>query len=147
MEFVAAFILALLVSLLFAVRSRKGASLTQALVFFFILFMAGIAGQYWIIPFGPVLWGVSWMPLLFIVLIVTLLFASPSPRQHPVKETENDRSVQGAVVISLLLWILLLLLLIAVVVGYSKRHHTDIPEKPDDITLIEFNESWNTIKF
>jgi hypothetical protein len=69
-------------------------------------------------------------------LIVTLLFASPSPRQHRKKEAENDENVQGAVVISLLLWILLLVLLIAVLVGYSKRHDSDPEENPAKITQL-----------
>lgn len=122
MEFLAAFILAFLVTLIFAMGYRgSGSSLTQIAVLFFILFMAGIAGQYWIMPFGPVLWGISWLPLLFIVLVVTLLFAAPPP--YPVKKRKAEEKAEDSpvkVVISIGVWLILLALLIAAIIGYNK---------------------------
>lgn len=122
MEFLAAFILALLVTIIFAMGYRgSGSSLTQIAVLFFILFMAGIAGQYWIVPFGPVLWGISWLPLLFIVLVVTLLFAAPPP--YPVKKRKAEEKAGDSpvrVAISIGVWLILLALLIAAIIGYNR---------------------------
>ena len=122
MEFLAAFILAFLITLIFAMGYRgSGSTLTQIAVLFFILFMAGIAGQYWIVPFGPVLWGISWLPMLFIVLVVTLLFAAPPP--YPVntrKTTDPGKDNPAKVAIGVGIWIILLALLMAAIIGYNK---------------------------
>lgn len=122
MEFLAAFILAFLVTLIFAMGYRgSGSSLTQIAVLFFILFIAGIAGQYWIMPFGPVLWGISWLPLLFIVLVVTLLFAAPPP--YAVKKRKAEEKAEDSpakMVVSIGVWIILLSLLMAAIIGYNK---------------------------
>jgi hypothetical protein len=135
MIFIAAFILALLISLVFAMRNRNGSSWIQLTLFFFILFMAGVAGQFWIIPFGPVWQGVSWLPLLFIMLIVTLLFAAPLPghRHTRVIDKKPDETVTAVVAISVFFWLLLFVLLIAVIAGYAKRSNKvlPIPEKPE----------------
>src|SRR5258706_3315755 len=93
------FILALLISLLFAPGYRRG-SYSPLLIFFFILFLAGIASQYWITPFGPVWLGISWMPLLFIILIFAFLFAAPSPYERK-NISKTEKQAVSAVAIAL----------------------------------------------
>ena len=71
--------------------------------------MAGIASQYWITPFGPVLYGISWMPLLFIILIFTFLFAAPSPyERRNISKTNDEKQAASAAVaaMSIYLWLL-----------------------------------------
>ncbi len=121
MSIFAAFFLALLISLLFAPGYRKG-SFTPLIVFFFILFMAGVASQYWITPFGPAWWGISWGPLLFILLIFSFLFAAPSPyKSKDVTKTTGEEQVAAAsAVISLFIWLLFTMLLIAIIIGVFK---------------------------
>ena len=118
-QILGAFILSLLISLMFAPGYRKG-SFAPLAIFFFILFMAGIASQYWITPFGPVLYGISWMPLLFIILIFTFLFAAPSPyeRRNISKTNDEKQSASAAVAaMSIYLWLLFTILFIAIIVG------------------------------
>jgi hypothetical protein len=139
MIFIAAFILAFLISLIFATRNRSSSSWTQLILFFFILFMAGVAGQFWIVPFGPVWQGVSWLPLLFIMLVVTLLFAAPLPgHRHSRIDRKTDESVTAVVAISVFFWLLLFVLLIAVIAGYAKRSNKvlPIPEKPEIASIL-----------
>lgn len=120
MSIFGAFILALLISLLFAPGYRKGSYMPLA-IFFFILFMAGIASQYWITPFGPVWYGISWMPILLVILIFTFLFAAPSPyeRRRIVKSNDDEKQAASAAVaaISIYLWLLFTILFIAIIVG------------------------------
>jgi hypothetical protein len=116
MSIFAAFILALLISLLFAPGYRKGSYLPLAL-FFFLLFLAGVASQYWITPFGPVWWGVSWGPLGFILLLFTLLFIVPSPYERTVVKTNVAETPPATAAISIFMWLLLLMLLVAIVLG------------------------------
>src|SRR3954463_6664290 len=120
MSIFAAFILALLISLLFAPGYRRG-SYAPLVIFFFILFMAGIASQYLITPFGPVWYGISWMPILLIILIFTFLFAAPSPYERRRIANSNDDEKQpasaAAAAISIYVWLLFTILLIAIIVG------------------------------
>ena len=121
MSILAAFIIALLFSLLFSTGYRKGGSLVPLGMFFLILFMATLAGNYWIVPFGPLLWGVAWLPLIFIGIISALLFVAPSPRTKiraaDSQTEEADSAVTG---ISIFIWVLFIVFLIAVVAGYYK---------------------------
>ena len=119
MSIFAAFIIALLFSLLFSSGYRKGGSIVPLGMFFLILFMATLAGHHWIIPFGPILWGVAWLPLIFIGIISALLFLAPSPRTKiraaDVKAEDAYSEVTG---ISIFIWILFIVFLIAVIAGY-----------------------------
>ena len=121
MSILAAFIIALLFSLLFSSGYRKGGSLVPLGIFFLILFMATLVGHHWIVPFGPILWGVAWLPLIFIGIIAALLFVAPSPRTKiravDAKTEEADSAVTG---ISVFIWILFIVFLIALIAGYYK---------------------------
>ena len=82
--------------------------------------MAGIASQYWITPFGPVLYGISWMPLLIIILIFTFLFAAPSPyERRNISKTNNEKQTASTAVAAMriYLWLLFTILFIAIIVG------------------------------
>ena|ERR1035437_2807489 len=122
MSIFAAFIIALLFSLFFSSGYRKGSSLVPLGMFFLILFMATLAGHYWVVPFGPILWGVAWLPLIFIGIISALLFVAPSPRTKiravDAKAEEADLAVTG---ISIFIWVLFIVFLIAVIAGITNK--------------------------
>jgi small-conductance mechanosensitive channel len=128
MEVVIAFVVALVISALFSSRYRSAGSYVPLLVFFVILFMAILAGQFWLTPFGPVFWGISWIPLFFVGLIFAfvLVAAAPFPgsRRKTVKEEIAEEEATG-VAIGIFTWLLIIALIIAVVTGYYKR--TDEP--------------------
>ena len=122
MSILGALILALLISLLFSPGYRRGAY-APLLIFFFILFMAGIASQYWIPPFGPVWYGVSWIPMLFIILIFTLLFAAPSPyERRSITKTNDEKQAAStaSAAISIYVWLIFIILFIAILVGHFR---------------------------
>ena len=119
MQIFASFIIAFGFSLLFLVGYRsKALSTSYVFLFFLILFMTGLAAQYWIIPFGPTIYGVSWMPLLGMMLIVSLLFAAPSPYQNTgYKRVRKDSDATIPIPAGIFTWVLLVILTIAVIVG------------------------------
>lgn len=123
MGILAALIIALLVSLIFSAIYRNG-PLSSLLIFFLILFMGGMAAQFWIVPFGPVVWGVAWLPLLFIVLIFAFLFSTPVPFQRNATKADEKNTIAAPVVLALniFIWALLVLLLVAVVAGYYRTN-------------------------
>ncbi|MDZ4667422.1 MAG: hypothetical protein SGJ00_06005 [bacterium] len=123
MSIFVAFLIALLVSGLFSSPYlSKGSSMAPLAIFFFFLFLAGIAGGYWIVPFGPVILGVAWLPLLFIIFVVAILFSAPPPHQRAIA-TSGEKTEMGALAaVSIFTWILFVILLIAVFAGVFQSH-------------------------
>lgn len=63
-------------------RATEDVGIGLAMLFFFlILFPLLLAGNAWLTPYGPVLMGVSWLPLVFFGLLLTLLIAAIAPRE------------------------------------------------------------------
>jgi len=114
MGILAVFIIALLISLLFSSGYRNRPSIVPFIIFFLVLFMAGLAGRFWIVPYGPLLWGVAWIPLFFLVLLFAFLFSAP-----PLHTRRSDRA-EAAEAISIFVWLLFCVLLIAVIAGFLR---------------------------
>ena len=124
MAILAAFIVAFLVSLVFIPRYRsRGTSITYLGVLFLFLFMGGIAAQFWIIPFGPVYWGISWLPMVFFIIILALLFESPSLHSRQLYEKANDEKVESntEAAMNVFIWIVLICLGAAILIGYLAK--------------------------
>lgn len=123
MSILAAFLIALFFSVLFSSPYRsKGASMAPLALFFLVLFLAGIAGGYWIVPFGPVIWGVAWLPLLSIIFVVAILFSAPPPHQRTIASSGEKTEMGAFAAISIFTWILFVVLLIAVLAGIFQSH-------------------------
>ncbi len=124
MSIAAAFIIALLISMIFLSPTgyrRDRIAVVPVILFFTVLFMAGIAAQYWITPFGPIIWGVSWLPVLFMVLLFSILLSSPPVRYHRRELAAGEPATGSAEPISPLVWAMLVLLLTAIIIGVSRK--------------------------
>ncbi|WP_017732017.1 hypothetical protein [Nafulsella turpanensis] len=97
--------------------------------FFVVLFLSIWAASLWVSPFGPVYWGIAWIPLLFIGIIVALLLsAMPSPPAN-TETSASDNGMDenasrkdfgiGVATLSGIFWMFLVILLVAVVIGYT----------------------------
>jgi hypothetical protein len=107
---------------------RDMGTLPGAVFLFLILVFFIWAGGIWLVPFGPTLWGVSWLPFLIVGLIVALLIAALSPPAPPprtpaeaVEEAEREREQEAvaATAFGVVFWVLLIGLIGAVVVNYA----------------------------
>jgi hypothetical protein len=118
MKIFVSFIISFVFSLFFVVLYRnKPISPSWVIVFFLLLFMSGLAAQYWVIPFGPTIYGIHWMPILTVILIITFLFASPSPQQRSSMSGEKEPVALFPVVSAFYMWMVLIILLLAVIIG------------------------------
>ena len=94
-----------------------------------LIFLAIWAGGLWITPVGPTLWGVAWLPLFFVGLIMALFWASigvsanatqlrpTRPAQGPgLQATDrNERHAQAAAgILSIFFWALLVILMVPI---------------------------------
>lgn len=95
----------------------------QSLLFLFlILLLAMWVGSAWIKPWGPVWYGSSWLSLLVIGLIFSLLILAVSapPGRGPRERREAEKDPQflaGVTIFGLYFWALIVILLLGVVMS------------------------------
>jgi len=86
----------------------------SGLFLFVLLFLVTWAITAWAAPWGPAVWGVSWLLVLIVAGFVALLVlvAAPVPRygEAGVEPTSSEG-------VGILFWVLILLLLFAAIVG------------------------------
>src|SRR2546423_1401947 len=113
----AAFIVALLILLIFSLFSKR--PMSGLWIFFLIIFLATWAGQLWITPFGPIVWGVSWIPLFIVALFFSFLIFALLPPVVVVTKAEENKAEEGAaMVFGTFFWIMLILLIASIIAGY-----------------------------
>ena len=66
-----------------------GMGLTM-LFFFLVLFPMLLAGNRWVVPYGPVFMGVTWIPILLLGLFLALMLAAVTPRRPRGKSTATS---------------------------------------------------------
>lgn len=121
-ELFVALIIGFLLTLIFATGFRRSGAWASAMIFFILIFLATWAGGLWLVPFGPVVFGVYWLPFLMVGLIFALILAATTPIEPPHKPsdvaTEMKEGAETRVIFDLFLWGGVILLSIAIVLGY-----------------------------
>jgi len=116
---------ALLFSLLlvYGLRRRVPGPLNGILFLFLIIFMFTWAVGSWLVPVGPVHWGISWLGYLLVAVVVSLLLATLlppfRPRSRIIPKAEVDETVRNRefsrtleVTFGILFWVMILVLFI-----------------------------------
>jgi hypothetical protein len=88
-DFLFAAVFAVLLTLIFSTLFRRKGPWSRGLVFFLIVFLAAWAGGVWLLPFGPTLFGVTWLPFLIAGLFVALILAAALPPQMTEEPSEK----------------------------------------------------------
>ena len=129
LELFFALIIALVLSSLFALATRRGFQWPGFLWFFLIVFLATWASGVWLKPFGPSLWGSYWLPFVLAGLIFVLFIAISSPEQPPknrhetidmLERIEQEKKLDQFtyVTLSIFFWILFFVLITAIIIRY-----------------------------
>jgi hypothetical protein len=113
----AAFLITLFVVLIFSLFSKR--PLRGLWLAFFIIFLATWSGQLWISPFGPVSWGIAWIPLVMVSVFFVILIAAFSP-PVPAGNQPASAAEGGAVALGFFFWLLLILLILSIGLGYYR---------------------------
>lgn len=117
-------ITAILLTVIFAAGFRGTRSWDGLLLFFLIIFLATWAGGLWITPTGPLLFGISWLPAVFVGLLFALVLVALIPPQWTPRDytsSDVDTRSAGEVIVAgfgMFFWLLLLFLILAIVFGY-----------------------------
>jgi hypothetical protein len=91
---------------------------------FFLIFLVAWAGGVWLPPFGPVLLGGHWLPILFTAFLVVLLLLAlipprpPRSRREAIQQAEQQMGSESA--LGVFFWILVIGLSIAIIVHYLR---------------------------
>lgn len=131
-EFSFSVIIALVFSVVFAWIIRRQGPRGGFFWFFLIILLATWAGGIWIAPIGPMLWGVYWLPFIFIAFIFSVILSisshhrKPRTREETLKEIEDARKGEALeeltyVTLNLFFWFLLAALATAIVIRYVTR--------------------------
>jgi hypothetical protein len=124
--FFAAVFSMILVSLL----KRRGPGPASGLLFYFaLLFLAIWAFSSWMVPIGPPIWGVSWIGILIVALLLSLFLAAVTvaiesgggTSANPT-EPENESAKAIGVGFGLFFCLLALLLVAAIVAGHLRGY-------------------------
>ncbi|MGZ3900630.1 MAG: hypothetical protein ACXVNM_04385 [Bacteroidia bacterium] len=120
-EIVAAFLMALIITVFFSGVLKHSGPWDAIWLVFITIFLASWAGYLWINPFGPMVMGVSIMPIFVVGLIFAFILAAVTvPKRRVVKDLEIKEDIPSdtKVAIGIFFWIVLILLVVAIVTGY-----------------------------
>lgn len=117
----AAFVVALILALLFGAAFGGRKFWRGFILFFLIIFLVGWSSQLWIMPFGPVWWGVAWLPLIFVAVVFSFLMLAFTPRVNGATESSDKNSQKSSgVALGIFFWFLVVMLVTSVALGYYR---------------------------
>jgi hypothetical protein len=107
--------------LIYGIRRKVPGPLNGVLFLFLIIFMFTWAIGSWLVPVGPVHWGISWLGYLLVSILVSLLLATILPPVRPgsrviakpeIDETVRNRELSRTLEITfgILFWVMILVL-------------------------------------
>jgi hypothetical protein len=114
----AAFLATLFIVLIFSMFSRR--PIGGLWIFIFIIFLATWSGQLWITPFGPVGWGIAWLPLFMVAIFFSFLIFALLPPVSVTPKDETKAEEGAAVAFGIFFWIMFILLIASIIAGYYR---------------------------
>jgi hypothetical protein len=104
---------------LFSERTPLG-SFWLLLLFVFLLTWAGGT---WLVPFGPTLFEVTWLPFLVAGIFITIILAATVPNAPPqpttVEEVREEQAAESALGgLTIFFWVTLLFSIAAIILAY-----------------------------
>jgi hypothetical protein len=126
---VTALVIAVTLSYLFALNLKHRGRRSGFFWFFLIIFMITWAGGTWLMPFGPSMRGLQWLPFAVAGLLGAVIVSFLAGRRYPtsrhetidlLERVEEEREFDKATYLSLnfVFWGVLALLLLAIVFRY-----------------------------
>lgn len=127
--FIAALLIALLITAISALIFRRTGPWGTAWTFFLFLFLALWTVSIYIRNVGPVYWGIAWLPLLFSAVVLALLLVTIIPSANRLRDESFTNAKTGNLNPAekirdsseprsgRLFWILIVILIVAIVVG------------------------------
>jgi hypothetical protein len=110
-----------IVSLAFGTKGPWG----SLLWFFLVVSLFAWAGGVWLVPFGPMFWGIGWLPIIIMGFLVALILTAASPRTPRWRRASQEEVTSEAgtrAAIDVIFWVVIICLLI-----FGIGHYTSYP--------------------
>ena len=110
-----------IVSLAFGTKGPWG----SLLWFFLVVSLFAWAGGVWLVPFGPMFWGIGWLPIIIMGFLVALILTAASPRTPRWRKASQEEVTSAAgtrAAIDVIFWVVIICLLI-----FGLGHYTSYP--------------------
>jgi hypothetical protein len=114
-------IIVLIVSRAFGTKGPWG----SLLWFFLVVSLFAWAGGVWLVPFGPMFWGIGWLPIIIMGFLVSLILTAASPRTPRWRRASKEEVTSEAgtrAVVDVIFWVVIICLLI-----FGLGHYTPYP--------------------
>ena len=114
-------IIVLIVSRAFGTKGPWG----SLLWFFLVVSLFAWAGGVWLVPFGPMFWGIGWLPIIIMGFLVSLILTAASPRTPRWRKASKEEVTSEAgtrAVVDVIFWVVIICLLI-----FGIGHYTSYP--------------------
>ena len=93
--------------------------------FFLVVSLFAWAGGVWLVPFGPMFWGIGWLPIIIMGFLVSLILTAASPRTPRWRKASQEEATSEAgtrAVVDIIFWVVIICLLI-----FGLGHYTSYP--------------------
>ena len=114
-------IIVLIVSRAFGTKGPWG----SLVWFFLVVSLFAWAGGVWLVPFGPMFWGIGWLPIIIMGFLVSLILTAASPRTPRWRRASKEEVTSEAgtrAVVDIIFWVVIICLLI-----FGLGHYTSYP--------------------
>jgi hypothetical protein len=111
--------------LLFTTLFRTKGPWNNLVLFFIVIFLSTWAGGIWLYPFGPYLWGITWLPFMLVALFITVLLISVTPPKEgtTVELVDQNKKEAEKKMIKKSVSAFLVVIIIALVVAIIGRYY------------------------
>jgi hypothetical protein len=123
-DLLVALLVGIVLTIVFAALFRNTGPWGAWWAFLLIVVLATWAGGLWITPFGPPIWGYTWLPFLLVGVFFALLIAAATPvPRRPLNRVERGKAQEAAAetatALGIFFWVLIVGLGIAIVLAYA----------------------------
>lgn len=133
--FIFAIIIAIVVTAIFSYGFKNTGPWGNIWVFFAIIFLVALVAGEWTTPVGPAIYGIYWIPVMFITLVIAFIIAASTPTPGGMRpfrrkrkidsnniENENDINPEAetTAAISVFVYVIIILLIIAAIAGWFR---------------------------
>jgi hypothetical protein len=111
--------------LIFTTLFRTKGPWNNLVLFFIVIFLSTWAGGIWLYPFGPYLWGITWLPFLLAAIFITVLLiaATPPPEETTVELIDQNKKEAEKKMIQKSVSAFFMVIIIALVVAIIGRYY------------------------
>lgn len=124
LEIISIVLIAIILAVAFFYGFRRRGPWGSLWAYILILIAGMLSFSIWTEPYGPVLWGIGWIDILIVGILLALLLAAASPAPNSTIPREGEQEIlpeeedtYNKYAIGSFFWVLILLFIVLIIVG------------------------------